>query len=762
MIRMVLFFTLLTTLALTTVRADEPTGSIKGVVTSRETREPLPNVTIAIVGTPTGTISGVDGTFAFPSLPAGTYALQFRLVGCEMYIRTDVVVSPAKTTRIAIELRERNIITDEMTVTTGYFGGTDAVERLSVGFNAEEIRRSPGSANDVSRILMALPSTAKVADNSNDLAVRGGSPMENGFYVDGISVPNINHFPVQGATGGPIGILNIDFIDRVDFHISGFSATYGDRLSSYVDIGLRNGSTDATSGKAFLSFSGFGVMGEGPLPNEAGSWMVSASKSYLDLIVGAIGTGVAPRYWDAQGKVHFALSPQHSLDLVGIEARSNIDFDKDNAVTNGERQYGTNRNSQETAGLRWNALWSAGYYSTTTLSYTGYSFDNNFKKISTDTQLLTTSNTDRSVVLRSIHDVQFARQVRLETGFEGTAQMGSYNTFLASDTNRLGLRMPDRSVRNDLTATRGGLFATIEAGWSDRWTLSVGARMDYFGLTGALIVSPRLALSYAPLEELTLHLRGGLFTQQIPLVVLSGKRIFEDLSVMKAYHAGIGADYMVRPDTKLTLEVYAKEYRDLPLDATDPTLSVVDDALFNRRFTVYNTLSATGKAYAHGVELILQRKMADGIYGIVSGSFSRNRYSDALGVWRDRVYDNRWIFSVIGGYKPNQEWEYSVRWTYAGGGPYTPFDQQASSIANMGIIDQARAQESRYPDYHSLNLRIDRKFYFSSHMLDIYLSIWNAYNRKNVAGYYWNETDNRQDVRYQWSVLPVVGVEYEL
>jgi hypothetical protein len=256
-------------------------------------------------------------------------------------------------------------------------------------------------------------------------------------------------------------------------------------------------------------------------------------------------------------------------------------------------------------------------------------------------------------------------------------------------------------------------------------------------------------------------MRGGLFTQQIPLIVVAGKEEFEGLPAMRAYHASIGADYMLRPDTKLTVEAYAKEYRGLPLDAGDPTLSVVDDGLFNQRFRVYDDLSGKGEAYTRGIEFMIQRKMSDGIYGLASGSYSRSRYSDVFGVWRDRVYDNRWIFSVIGGYKPDQHWEYSIRWTYAGGGPYTPFDQQASTAANIGIIDQNLVNTERYPDYHSLNLRVDRKFYFSSHMLDIYLSVWNAYNHKNVAGYFWNATENRQDTQYQWSVLPVLGVEYE-
>ena len=741
--------------------AQTPSGSVKGTVIDRETRQGLPNVTVVVMGTLNGASTDDRGNFTLAGLAAGTYSLQIRLVGYDPLIRTDVPVTPGKTTRVQAELHERAVVAEEMTVTGGYFGSEDAVEAMSVGFNAEEIRRSPGSANDVSRILMALPSTAKVADNSNDLAVRGGSPIENGFYVDDIPVPNINHFPTQGSTGGPIGILNIDFIDQVDFLISGFSASYGDRLSSVVDIDFKNGAPDDLYGKAFLSFAGFGAMAEGQLPSESGSWMLSASKSYLDLVVGAIGTGVAPNYGDVQGKLTLKFNDSHSLRLLGIGGKSTIDFDKETSIDEGQRQYGKNENSQGTLGLRWSALWSTGHYSTTTLSYSGASYDNDFLKVSTDRPYLTSSNVDRNIVLRTVHFVQMSKALRLETGLEGKAQIGEFDTFFASDTNRLGQVDPDRIVNGEITSPVGSAFATVVASVSDRWTVSAGLRADYFGLNGSTTVSPRLALSYEASSALTVHLRGGLFTQQVPLIVVAGKEQFEDLPVMRAYHASVGADYMLRPDTKLTIEAYAKEYRDLPLDAGDPTLSVVDDGLFNQRFRVYDDLSGSGKAYTRGVEFILQRKMSDGIYGIVSGSYSRSRYSDLSGAWRDRVYDNRWIFSIIGGYKPDQDWEYSLRWTYAGGGPFTPFDQEASTTANIGIIDQNRINGERYPDYHSLNLRVDRKFYFSSHMLDIYLSVWNAYNRKNVAGYFWNATENRQDTQYQWSVLPVLGVEYE-
>ena len=756
-----LWFVVSLLLASAAAVAQTPSGRIRGTVQDEATKESLPNVTVVVVGTALGASTDALGRFDLSDVPAGAYALQFRLVGYEPFVRTDVVVSPGRTTIVNPGLREREVVAEGTTVTGGYFGASGAVEPLSVGFNAEEIKRSPGSANDVSRILMALPSAAKVTDNANDLAVRGGSPIENGFYVDDIPVPNINHFPVQGSTGGPIGILSIDFIDNVDFLVSGFSARYGDRLSSVVDIRFRDGNPDAFCGKAFLSFAGFGAMAESPLPSQSGSWMLSASKSYLDLIVGAIGTGVAPNYGDVQGTMTIAMGNKHTLRFLAIGGRSSIDFDRETSIDEGQRFYGTNENAQGTVGVRWNALWNPGHYSRTTLSYSGTSYESSFKKVSTDRPALASTNVDRTIVLRSVHFAQLSRGTRLETGFEGKADIGEFDTFFGSDTNRLGMIEPDRTIRRDLSSLKGAAFATVVASLSDRWTLSVGVRLDYFRLNREATVSPRACLSFQAFEDLALHLRGGLFTQQLPLIVLAGNDEFQTLPAMRATHASLGIDYMLRPDTKLTVEAYAKEYDRLPLDAADPTLSIVDDGLFNQRFTVYNRLSGTGKAYTRGIEFMLQRKMAEGIYGLVSGSYARSRYSDVLGAWRDRVYDNQWIFSVIGGYKPDQDWEYSVRWTYAGGVPYTPFDQQASSAANIGLVDRNRVNDARYPDYHSLNLRIDRKFYFSSHMLDIYLSVWNAYNRKNVAAFFWNSTENRADTQYQWSVIPVVGVEYE-
>jgi hypothetical protein len=134
---------------------------------------------------------------------------------------------------------------------------------------------------------------------------------------------------------------------------------------------------------------------------------------------------------------------------------------------------------------------------------------------------------------------------------------------------------------------------------------------------------------------------------------------------------------------------------------------------------------------------------------------------DGNGTWRERVFDNRVIFSLEGGYKPNSRWEFSLRWIYAGGPPYTPFDHKESLRLNRAVLDGDRINEARYPDYHSLNIRFDRRFHFSGSNLVFYFSVWNVYNRKNIASYFWNEVEEKEDIIYQWSLLPIFGVEFE-
>jgi len=195
------------------------------------------------------------------------------------------------------------------------------------------------------------------------------------------------------------------------------------------------------------------------------------------------------------------------------------------------------------------------------------------------------------------------------------------------------------------------------------------------------------------------------------------------------------------------------------MDPGQPAVFPLDEAV-EPGFFRSRPLVGGGRARAWGAEFILQKRLKSKVYGMVSGAWSRSRYRDLSGVWRDRGGDNRWIVSLEGGYKPDRRWEFGLRWIYAGGLPYTPFDEAASREARTGIFS-TEINGRRLPAYHSLNLRVDRRFHFRRSNLILYLSLWNAYNRRNVSHFFWNEMKNTAERKEQWGVLPLLGVEFE-
>jgi hypothetical protein len=260
----------------------------------------------------------------------------------------------------------------------------------------------------------------------------------------------------------------------------------------------------------------------------------------------------------------------------------------------------------------------------------------------------------------------------------------------------------------------------------------------------------------------SLNAASGIYYQNLPLILLAQHAGNRDLRDPRATHLVAGISHMLSDYAKLSLEFYHKEYVNSPIDPEQSSLFLVDELFYRYGFyTLHGRLTDNGKARATGIEATLQKRLASDIYGVLSASYSHARYQGGDLVWRDRVFDNRVIVGVEGGYKPSGSWELSARWVFAGGVPYTPFDLVNSAEKNRAVLDENRVNQERLPCYHSLNVRFDRRFHFSGSNLIFYLSVWNAYNRRNVASYYWNEDDGAPGLIYQWSALPVFGLEFE-
>ncbi len=754
-----LMLSFITTVVMVNSIFPQQKGTIKGKLVDSSTQTPLVAANVIIDGTVLGAATDMEANFVILNVPVGNYVLEFSYIGYETMKKTDIIVRSNRITYVNAELKMSPLEMNPVVVTGGYFSETDDQTTSSVNFSYEEIRRAPGSGGDVSRILMSLPSIAKVNDQSNNLIVRGGNPIENTFFIDNIEIPNINHFPNQGSSGGPIGIINVDFIQDVNFYTGGFSAMYGDKLSSIMDISFREGNRSDFDAQLDLNFAGFGGVAEGPLFKNNGCWLLSARRSYLDFVVDAfkVGSTIAPIYGDIQGKLVYDLNQNHKLMLLGIFADDHNDPDRATGEKNYMDHYGNQDLYQGTVGMNWRAIWNKSGYSNTSLAFTSNKYNEDFYETTTGEYDIRNRSLENIFKFRNVNHFRLNKKNTIEFGVEAKNLIEDYDNWYAETTNTLGDTIPALTLKNKISADKLGAFVNYIAKPFHRLTTILGIRSDYFSYNNNTSWSPRLAFSYQFTSLTSINGSVGLFHQNLPLLLLSQNNNNKNLKDLRAIHYILGIDHLLTENTKLTLEVYLKNYKNFPMDPLQPALFIIDGTFFDN----YGALVDNGEAVSRGVEIMIQKKLAKDFYGLASATFFRSRYKDGDQVWRNRNYDNRVAFSFEGGYKPNRKWEFSLRWIYAGGVPYTPFEIEKSKANHRAVYDETRINEVRYPDYHSMNLRFDRRFNFSNSNLVFYMSAWNIYNRKNIANYFWNDKEQKQDQVYQWQILPIFGLEFE-
>ena len=741
----------------TTLFAADRSGTIKGTIVDGATKRPLPGANLAVMDQSIGAIAADDGRFVVTDVPVGLHRLQVSMIGYDSVIRPDVVVRSNRITSVDIELTQRARGMGETVVVADYFSKIEEEAVSAVNFNYEEIRRSPGSAGDISRLLQAMPSVNINTDQRNDLIVRGGSPAENLTIVDNIEIPNINHFPTQGASGGPIGLLNIDLIDDVIFYAGGFSAAHGDRLSSVMIVDMREGNRDEFDGEANMSMAGAGFIFESPIQRGRGSWVFSTRRSYLDLIVGAIGTGAVPEYSDIQGKLVYDISPAHKLSLLSISGFDHIDIEPDDGD---ENDFVVVNTDQHVLGGNWRWLWGANGYANTSLAFTLADFSTDVQDGVTRERVYENDSRERALVLRSSFEYSPAAGTALSAGVVARRVFSDYSIFSDDDTNRVGAFIPELRIGEDITAAKIGLFVNWEQALRRRLSTTIGVRFDYFDLNEEFDLAPRLALTYTLDERTSINAAAGIYYQNLPPLFLVQHQDNRELENPRADHFVLGLRRRLTPETLFTLEAYLKRYSELPYDPDDPTAPVID-AFADFGSPTPGRLTGGGEAESKGLEALVQKKLARDVYGSVSYSYSISKYTDRNGVERNRTFDNRHLFSLIFGYRPSDRFEYSVRWRYAGGRPHTPFDEQASDELGTGIIDRDRINAERLPSYHRLDLRFDYRKHYDRFNLVSFFTVLNSYNRANLFTFFWDEDEGRVDRIDQWSFLPVGGFEFE-
>lgn len=738
------------------------TGDITGYVTEEGSKLPLVGANIIIEEAGNGTTTDLNGYFRIKGIKPGNYTLKVSYIGYKTVNKTDIIVKSGSASQVEIFLRPVSVEFTDVVVKGSYFE-EDNIEPVSVtGLSQEEIRRSPGSAGDISRVMLVLPSVAKINDTRNSLIVRGGSPVENAFFIDNIEVPNINHFPMQGSSDGPIGLINLELVRDVEFYSGGFNADYGNRLSSVMNISFREGNSDKFRGQLDFSMQGIGAVIEGPLPGERNSWVLSYRRSYFDLLFNVTDMkNPVPSYSDIHFKSVMHLSRNLKLKIIDIFASDRSDVDRPDALEFKMNNYGEFRSNVNTFGITAEYIHGADLFSSLSLSHTLTGYDVKLN-LTTNAQGFIHAKTDENTFnIRNINHLRLGSGSNIDFGADARIPVNSYDQTYFSITDREGKMSPLVVIKNNFSTFGAGIFAKASFNTAEKIMINPGLRLDYYNLNKEVNLAPRLSLKYSIDELSGISASAGLYYQNLPLILQKQKPEFENLKNPQAWQFVIGGERLLSEDTKLTVEAYYKLYSRLPMDKANPELSLFDMPIDNGSFSGYTDIVSDGEAYSAGIEISVQKKLAKDIYGFAGLSVSDAKYRGLSGKTYDRRFNSIIGFSAEGGYKPNDEWDLSLRWSYSGGAPYTPFDELKSVQARSGIYDMSRINGERLPAYHSVNLRVDKRFNFSNTNLIIYLSVWNAYGRINIAGYYWDEVGNKMASEDMWSTLPVLGVEYE-
>ena len=772
-------------------------GSIVGTITDRSTSSPIFGASVNIVGTERGALAGENGEYTITDVPPGTYNLRFSMIGYKTLVKTNVTVSSGRTTELLILLELSPIEIEGITVTgkESYFEKDPEAEVSGKTIDTQEIVNTSGGLGDVQRVVQVLPSVVSGSDQFNDIIVRGGNYGENLFVMDGIEIPNPNHFAIQGAGGGPISLLRTEFIRDVSFIAGAFPARYGDKASSVMDISLRRGNRERLMTNLDMGMAGVGFMAEGPVGSQ-GSFLFSARKSYLDLIITDYGLTAVPKYYNLQSKMTYGIGNNHTLlwnTVYGVDS-IRIKPGKD------ESDSGDDDNADQSSdliisGLTLKSILSKSLYSEAVLSFVrnnwaieaweeGVSRSDAFYN-NTSVESETTLKYDLTWFLgkhelsggislknsRFDHDIfadndtVFVYDTSFATAEEDTVT-GIYRTY------------PDWRDKKNVNTLKSAIYTQLRLNPVNRLTLRLGGRYDHIAYNDDGNFSPRIGLRYRISEALWLNGAYGIHYQSPAYITLTSHNNNKKL---KNYHTNqlvLGTEWFPKPEMRVSLEAYTKRYEDVPV----PKAWTTPDPWDYYEGEMVNA----AQGHSEGIELYLHRKMSTSYMYILSYSLYRARFEDPrTGKERPWDFDHRNVFTIHGAKRwrlTGVDWYENMRtkrwyrifgwmlpfgdevllsakWRFTGGRPYTA-PAYLRQYHSWIVPEDTDYNAERFSDYHRLDVRLDRRFFFKNWSLVVYFDIMNVYGRENIWDYSRDEYGDREEV-FQFSTMPIGGFNVE-
>jgi len=747
------------------VLSAQRTSVLIATIIDKNTQEPLIGASLELEDLNLGGTSDVYGNIRLDQIPVGNHNIIVSYLGYKTLRRFNQSFTSGNAVILRLELEEESTSLREVNVTAlkkSSIGVADMVTPLSVqSLTADEIKSNPGGNFDISRVIQVLPGVGGTAGSvggfRNDIIIRGGAPNENVFYLDGIEIPVINHFATQGSAGGPTGILNVSFLEDVKLSSSAFDARYDNALASVFEFKQRNGNPERFSGNARLSATEFALTGEGPIGDKV-TYLASARRSYLQLLFQAIDLPILPNYWDFQYKVQYKPNAKTTVNFIGVGAIDEFRFTQPRETTP-EKEYilrsSPNINQWNyTTGVSIRRLIDRGFVN---IALSRSMLDNRIDRFEDRQE----GNEDFRIL--GLQSQEIENKLRIDVNKSkgdwryAYGIMGQYVKFNTDIFNRIRNQITDPSgtvvqpaiifnYQSDIDFFRYGAFAQVSRSFfEERFSISAGIRSDMNSFTEEgndplRTLSPRISASYSFLPGWRVNASVGSY-YKLPIYTVLGFRDIEgqlvnrdNLYIRSTHYTG-GLEYIPNNVWRFTAEGFYKDYGNYPISILQGISLANQGGDFGSIGNERVISDGVGRAF--GFELFAQRKFSNNFYGVLSYTYVRSEFSGFNGVLVPSAWDSRHIISGLLGKKFKNGWEVGLKYRFAAGAPFTPFDLEASRInyasLGTGVLDFDRLNSQRLGNFNQFDIRVDKKWNFSKWSFNLFVDIQNAFVQPNPA-----------------------------
>lgn len=761
----------------------QATQTIKGTVTDEASKATIPGVNIIVIGSefPIGTATDADGNFRLEKVPIGRQSLKFTYIGYEELIIPDIMVTTGKEVIIHAVMTESVLTLNEVTVSYDLSQDknktiNDMSQVSGRSFNLEETKRYAGAIGDPSRMAMNFAGVVAGNDTRNDIVVRGNSPLGMLWQLEGLNIPNPNHFGALNSTGGPVSMINNNNLGKSDFFTSAFPASYGNAYAGVFDLHLRSGNSENHEFLGQVGFNGFEFGAEGPLgKNHKNSYLLNYRYSTLKIFneLGIdLGTGSAiPLFQDANYKFDFTVGKKGKLTLFGINGASSADLLGSETDSTQTDLYG-----DKDSDIR------VRYYT----AINGISYKHQLNDKTSGKAVIGYSRTHEKITLDSLTPVlrepihltdlsfitdKFSSHLSLHYKFNAKNSMVS--GFMTDFTK---VNLINKNFRNNTESFRvntNGEILLLQAysQWKHRFnnalTFIGGMHIQWFNLNSSVAIEPRTSLKWNMAPRHSMAAGYGLHSQIQPVynyfiitqTPAGPEETNRKMKFTRSHHAVLSYDFIITENMRILAEGYYQYLYDVPVEQRSSSFSVLNTGA---DFAPSNTdsLVNNGSGRNYGIEITLERFFNKGYYFLITASAFDSRYKGSDGIERNTAFNTSHVLNVLGGRefkigKKGSMFSFNLKSSWVGGRYLTPINLAATQTAGFTVFDEDHAFSEKQADYFRFDLKLSFRKELKKSTMEWSLDLQNVTNHKNVFRNSYNARTGELYTEYQQGFFPV-------